>query len=191
MEDQRGVNRQPAAATIQLRFYTELNDFLPPAQRGATLTLRVDRRSSVKHVIEARGVPHPEVDLILVNGHPVDFNYLVHNGDRISVYPVFEALDIGGVTRLRAAPLREVRFVLDTHLGKLAVYLRMLGFDTLYRRDFGDDELAAIAAGEGRILLTKDRGLLKRKLVTHGYCVRATDRQAQVREVMQRFDLCG
>ena len=129
--------------------------------------------------------------LIVVNGVSVDFTYLVQEGDRVSVYPVFEALDVTPLVRVRPEPLREPRFVLDTHLGRLAAYLRMLGFDTLYQNDYPDEELARISSQEGRILLTRDRGLLKRSAVTHGYCVRETDPREQVREVLQRFDLFG
>src|SRR5262249_31383318 len=150
------------------RFYAELNDFLPPGRRGVTFTYSFEGSPSIKDLIEALGVPHTEVDLILVNGESVDFAYRVREGDRISVYPVFESLDITPLLRVRPRPLRETRFVLDTHLGRLAAYLRLLGFDTLYRNDAGDDELARISSGEGRILLTRDRGLLKRSQVTHG-----------------------
>jgi uncharacterized protein with PIN domain/sulfur carrier protein ThiS len=148
-------------------------------------------RASVKDMIESLGVPHTEVEVILVNDSPVDFSYIVQDGDRISVYPIFESFDISPLVRLRPRPLREPKFVLDTHLGKLAAYLRILGFDTLYRNDYPDEELARVSAEEKRILLTKDRGLLKRRLVTHGYCVRATDPKQQVKEVLERFDLFG
>ena len=143
----------------------------------------------MKDVIESLGVPHTEVDLILVNGASVGFDYLVRDGDRVSVYPVFESLDITPLVRVRPQPLRETRFVLDIHLGKLAVFLRMLGFDSLYRNDYRDDELARISHAEGRILLTRDRGLLKRSLVTHGYLVRSDDPREQLAEVIHRFDL--
>ena len=172
-----------------LRFYEELNDFLPAARRKTTFVHFFQGRHSIKDLIEALGVPHAEVDLILVNGVSVDFAYIVQDGDRISVYPVFEALDITPLVRLRPRPLREPRFVLDTHLGQLATYLRLLGFDTLYDADCPDETLAHLSASEKRILLTKDRGLLQRRLVTHGYCVRATRPRQQVREVLERFDL--
>jgi hypothetical protein len=140
-------------------------------------------------MIQALGVPHTEVDLILVNGQSVDFSYLVQDGDCISVYPVFEAIDITPVVRVRPQPLREPRFVLDVHLGRLAGYLRMLGFDTLYRNDYADQELAHISSSQGRILLTRDRGLLKRSIVSHGYCLRATNPRQQLAEILRRFDL--
>lgn len=173
------------------RFYAELNDFLPPERRMVTFVHRFDAPASVKDMIEALGVPHTEVDLILANGQSVGFGYLVQDGDRISVYPMFESLDIAPVLRVRPQPLRQARFVLDTHLGKLAAYLRLLGFDSFYRNDASDDELARLSVQERRILLTRDRGLLKRSEVTHGYCVRSTDPREQVAEVIRRFDLSG
>jgi uncharacterized protein with PIN domain len=172
-----------------VRFYAELNDFLAPWRRSRTTSYSFDVSGSVKDLIEALGVPHTEVDLVLANGESVDFSYRVKNGDRISVYPEFEALDLTPLVRLRPQPLRDVRFVADTHLGRLAAYLRMVGFDTAYRSDCVDEELARISANEKRILLTRDRGLLKRNIVTRGYCVRRTNPREQLAEILQRFDL--
>lgn len=146
---------------------------------------------TVKHLIEMLGVPHPEVDLILVNGQSVDFDYLVRGGDRVSVYPVFESVDIRGISKVRPEPLRSPRFVLDNHLGRLAGYLRLLGFDCLYRNDYQDRELAEISARQERILLTRDRGLLKRKIVTRGYLVRSDQPLKQAEEIIRRFDLAS
>ena len=175
--------------TVQIRFYEELNDFLPPERRKVAFEQRFKQQGSIKDMIEALGVPHTEVDLILVNGRSVDFDYAVQDGDRVSVYPVFESLDITPVTRLRPVPLRTTRFILDTHLGRLAAYLRLFGFDTLYRNDYDDRTLADTSAGEHRILLTRDKQLLMRKQITHGYYVRATHPQKQLLEVLTRFDL--
>ncbi len=184
-------NRSPLRYTATFRFYAELNDFLPPESRQRDIEYFFNLPASVKYGIESLGVPHPEVDLILVNGQSVDFGYLVQNGDRISVYPVFESVDIGPLVRVRPQPLREPRFVLDVHLGRLANYLRMLGFDTLYRNNYADEELAQISSTQHRILLTRDRGLLKRSIVTHGYCLRTTAPKEQLAEVLHRFDLLG
>lgn len=174
-----------------IRFYAELNDFLPPERRNRTTSYAFTVSGSVKDMIEALGVPHTEIDLILANGESVDFSYRVQHGDRISVYPVFEAIDISPLVRLRPQPLRDPRFVVDTHLGRLTAYLRMVGFDTAYRHEHDDEGLAKISANERRILLTRDRGLLKRNLVIRGYCVRATNPREQLIEVLQRFDLVG
>ena len=137
------------------RFYAELNDFLPPERRFTEFAYSFLDAAPVKDRIESFGVPHVEVDLILANGQSVDFAYRVQDGDRISIYPVFEAFDIAGLTRLRPEPLRDPRFVLDVHLGRLAAYLRMLGFDTLYQNHCADERLAEISQSEHRILLTR------------------------------------
>ena len=140
-------------------------------------------------MIESLGIPHPEIELILANGGPIDFSYLVQDGDRIAVYPFFTVLTPDASHRVRPAPLDPPRFVLDVHLGQLARYLRMLGFDTLYRNNFDDEALARISSTEQRILLTRDRGLLKRSLVVYGYCLRTTRPRQQLLDVLYRFDL--
>ena len=173
------------------RFYAELNDFLAPHRRFIAFPCACNGRSTIKDLIESLGVPHTEVDLILANGESVDFSYRVQEGDRVSVYPVFEALDVSSLVRVRPEPLRQTRFVLDTHLGRLAAYLRMLGFDTAYRNRCTDEELARAASGEHRILLTRDIGLLKRSAVTHGHWIRETRPRLQLAEVVERFDLSG
>jgi hypothetical protein len=140
-------------------------------------------------MIEALGVPHTEVELILVNGESVDFSRQLEDGDRVTVYPRFEAMDVTPLLRVRDTPLRETRFVADAHLGGLAHMLRMLGFDTLYDNHFHDDEIVAISEQDGRIVLTRDRELLKRRAVTHGCYVHALKSEAQLREVVERLDL--
>jgi len=174
---------------VALRFYEELNDFLPAALRKVDIPHTFDRRASVKDMIESLGVPHTEVDIILVNGRSVDFSYIVQDGDRISVYPVFESLDISPLLRLRPAPLRSPAFVLDSNLGRLARYLRLLGFDCLYQNDYDDDTVATIADSEQRIVLTRDRALLQRRIITRGYFIREVQPRLQVKEVLARFDL--
>jgi uncharacterized protein with PIN domain len=134
-------------------------------------------------------VPHPEIEAILVNTKAVDFSYIVQDGDSIQVYPVSASKEILSPISLRPQLPTILRFVLDVHLGKLAASVRMLGFDTLYRNDYDDQELAQISASEQRILLTRDKGLLMRSLVTFGYYVRATNPEQQIVEVMRRYDL--
>jgi hypothetical protein len=178
--------REPA----YFRFYAGLNDFLSPEQRGRAFPQPPYERQSVKHLIESLGAPHTEVELILANGRAVDFDYLVQPGDRIAVYPHFHRLDLGVLARLRPPPPAPPRFLLDIHLGRLAAYLRLLGFDTRYPDGNHDDaDLAQIAHDENRILLTRDRGLLKRSLVRHGYCLRTRDSRDQLQAVLRRFDL--
>jgi len=175
--------------TAQIRFYAHLNDFLAPRRRQVTFAHPFDGAPSVKDMIESLGVPHTEVGLILANGDPVDFNYHVANGDRLSIYPPFEHLQLPDEWRIQPAAPSAARFVCDVHLGRLAAYLRMIGFDTLFPEDYRDEELARISSEEDRILLTRDRGLLKRSIVQRGYSVRATDPWQQLEEVIKRFDL--
>jgi len=172
-----------------IRCYAELNDFLARERRQVAFDHAWDGRASVKDLLEGLGVPHGEVDLLLVNGESSDFDRLVEDGDRVAAYPVFEAFDIASETKVRPEPLRETRFVLDVHLGRLAAFLRLAGFDALYRRDCADSDLAAISAALKRILLSRDQALLKRRIVTHGYYVRSTDPAQQLAEVVRRFDL--
>jgi len=171
------------------RFYAELNDLLPAHCRFRTFAHPCDGQSTVKDMIESLGVPHTEVDLILVNGESAAFSQRVQNGDRVSVYPVFESIDISPVARVRPEPLRQTRFILDSHLGRLAAYLRALGFDTRYENHSPDEDLARISRDEHRILLTRDAGLLKRSAVTHGHLMRETSPRLQLAEVVERFDL--
>ena len=171
------------------RFYEELNDFLAPERRKQDIEYRFRDRPAIKDPIETLGVPHSEVDLILINGESVGFDQPLRDGDRVAVYPVFESLDISPLQRLRPAPLRRTAFVVDVNLGKLARRLRMLGFDTAWRNDYADREIVQIARREHRILLTRDRRLLFRREVTHGYWVRADNPATQVDEVLARLDL--
>ncbi len=174
---------------IYLRFYEELNDFLPRIIQKKEYAVKDLGKRTVKDLIEAQGVPHSEVDLILVNGESVNFNYIVKNNDHISVYPMFESLDISTVTKLREKPLRDPRFILDVHLGKLARYLRLLGFDTVYSNLYNDEEIAVQSYIEKRILLTRDKGILKRSEVIKGYWLRSEKPREQVHEILRRFDL--
>ena len=179
-------------ATVHLRFYSELQDCLPASRtrRGAGgFDHAFGGQVSVKDMMESLGVPHTEVDLILANGDSVDFSYRVRDGDRIGVYPRFESIDVGPILRVRPRPLPTLRFVLDVHLGKLASFLRLLGFDSHYRRDFEDESLAHLSYTERRVLLTRDRGLLKRSQVTYGYWIRETSPRLQLMEVVRRFGL--
>jgi len=177
---------------VSVRCYQELNDFLPPAlqaEGGRPFPVRLHPGETVISLVESLGIPHTEVDLVLVNGRSVGFHERLAAGDRVSVYPVFESLDISALSRVRPRPLREVRFVLDVHLGRLARLLRLAGFDSLYANDLGDQTLSRLSRTQHRVLLTRDRGLLKRSEVTHGYCVRSVDPPAQLAEVITRFDL--
>lgn len=174
---------------VAFRFYEELNDFLPFNFRKKRFEYAIATNTSVKDSIEALGVPHTEIDLILVNGNSAGFTYNLKNGDYVSVYPKFERFDISGLTKIRPEPLREIKFILDVHLGKLSKYLRLLGFDTLYNNSLDDPEIIETAQHEKRIILTRDFGILKNGNVTHGYWLRSQDSKEQLKEVIQRFGL--
>jgi len=173
----------------EFRFYEELNDFLPPARRKCGFVHRFTDTPSVKDTVEALGVPHTEIDVILVDGESVGFGHRLRGGERVAVYPVFERLDVSPLVRLRPAPLRVTRFIADVHLGTLARYLRLLGFDTVWRNDLGDEEIIDRALAERRIILTRDIGILRNGRVTHGYWLRSTDPVAQLEEVVRALQL--
>ena len=176
---------------VTLRFYAELNDFLPPERRARDWTLTCEARAPVRHLIEGCGVPHTEVELILRNGESIGLEARAADGDRIAVYPMFEAFDVRPLLRLRPTPLRQPRFLADAHFGALARGLRMLGFDTLWHNDLGDAALVRLATEEGRTVLTRDRRLLMRRGVTHGCYVPQGPTDAQLGALVQRLQLCG
>lgn len=177
--------------SAEFRFYEELNDFLPAEYRKVSFARTFHGTPAVRDVIQAIGVPHTAIDLLLVDGHSVSFEHRLRGGERVAVYPVFERLDIGPLLHLRPQPLRRTRFILDVHLGRLARYLRMLGFDTTWQRDWGDSEIIDRALEEGRIILTRDVGILKQKRVTHGYWLRSIRPVQQLAEVVHALDLEG
>jgi uncharacterized protein with PIN domain len=158
-------------------FVGELNELLPHNRKDIRFTLEFAPHQSLKHLIESLSVPHTEIGEVLVNGEPMDVNFRLHEGDQVVVYPADSALE------------GEACFLLDNHLGQLATYLRMLGFDCLYRNDYQDEELARVSVEEQRVLLTRDRRLLMRKAIRHGYCIHQTDPRRQAGEVLRRFKL--
>ena len=172
---------------VSVRAYGPLNDLLPPLRQQTAFGHAFEGRESVKDLIEGLGIPHPEIDLILVDGEPVAFDYIVEDGDRIAVFPRFESINIDEVTKVRS-PVSSLRFLLDGHLGKLSRYMRLVGLDAECPADAADADLAALAARDRRIVLTRDRGLLKRRAVSRGYWVRATLPHRQLIEVLHRFD---
>ena len=173
----------------EFRFYEELNDFLPAEQHKISFRSPFYGNPSVKDTIQAMGVPHTAIDLILVDGQSVGFSHRLRGGERVAVYPVFERLDISPVIHLRPRPLRCTRFILDVHLGKLARYLRMLGFDAAYKRDWDDVTIIDLSLQQQRIILTRDMGILKQSRVTHGYWLRHDEPLQQLREVLLALDL--
>lgn len=175
--------------TVTFRFYGNLNDFLPGDRRNTLVEQRMIDHAAVKHPIESLGIPHTEIGAILVNRQAVDFTCRLNDGDRVEAYPPEVVHLLPAHVPLRPPTPAPVTFVADTHLGQLAAYLRLLGFDTLYRNDYDDHGLASISAGQGRVLLTRDRGLLKHSQVVHGYCVRESAPRQQVVSVLRRYRL--
>jgi uncharacterized protein with PIN domain len=176
---------------VIVRFYAELNDHLPYSQRMRPQPVVLGNGATVRSFLETTGVPLNEVDLVLVNGEPVSVACVLSDGDRVSVYPVFESFDIRRVTKIREVPLRTTRFVLDTHLGKLGSFLRMLGFDALYQNTFNDHALIRISNEEARVLLSRDRLLVSNASLTRAYGVKETNPRRQLVEILRRFDLAG
>lgn len=176
-------------AQIGIRFYQPLNDFIAPALDDTEIIHNFERKASVKDMIESFNVPHTEVGRISVNGVAVGFNYIVQDGDRIEVFPAGESFSAMSAQQLRPPLSQPPQFVIDSNLGRLARYLRLLGFDCLYRNNYNDDTIARIASEQHRVVLTRDRLLLRRKIVTHGYFVRADKPKIQTREVLKRFAL--
>ncbi len=181
---------------VYLRFYGPLKDFLTGEHLtcdffgiSSCFVYQYRGRQTTRDIIEAQGVPHTAVDLILLEGEPVDFSYLVNSGDYLSIYPVWRSLKLDDEYSLTPELPVEIKFVLDSHLGKLASYLRMLGFDSLYRNDFLDPELARLSSETSRILLTRDRGLLRRRQVKLAYFIRSDFPADQLEEVLERFEL--
>jgi len=164
-------------STAYFLFFGRLNDFLTREQRQQPLSVDFRGRQSIKHLAESLGVPHPEIGQVQVNGQEGTLDTITQDGDHVDVRSIPNGYAL------------EPRFVLDNHLGRLAAYLRMLGFDCLYQNDYEDAELAETVQREGRILLSRDRRLLMRKVVIHGYCPRSLDPIEQLSEIIQRFDL--
>ncbi|PXW85197.1 hypothetical protein C8R34_12121 [Nitrosomonas sp. Nm84] len=176
-------------ARIRLHFYQSLNDFVERALRDTEIIHHLDRKASIKDMIESFHVPHTEIELILVNGIAVNFNYIVQCGDEIQVYPVSEHSTVATLLPLRPTLMRPPLFLVDVNLGRLARYLRLLGFDCWYRNDYDDATVARIAGEQQRTVLTRDRTLLQRRVITYGYFVRASLPKIQTQEVLKRFDL--
>jgi uncharacterized protein len=172
-----------------VRCYGPLNDFLPPAKRQTTRQWAFAEGASIKDLVESLGVPHTEIEYLLVDGRPVAFSYGVRAGDRVAVYPRFRTLDPGAAPGLGPPAQPEPRFVADVHLGRLAAYLRLAGFDVAYRNDYDDSELVAISVSQDRTILTRDVGVLKHGAVKRGSFVRETHPGRQLVEVLRRFDL--
>lgn len=175
--------------TASFHFHGALNDFLPKRRRGSAILYIFRGAPAIKDSIEALGVPHPEVDVILVNHKIVAFSYLLQEDDVVEVYPVEaeRSWPVGYTLEEKNQPPH--RFELDVHLGTLAKSMRMLGLDTYYETDLTDAAIARIAAEEERVVLTRDVGLLKQKSITWGYWLRSQHTEKQLEEVIRRYSL--
>jgi uncharacterized protein with PIN domain len=173
--------------TVRLNFHGDLGFFLRSKTGNKIVERRLGEKTSVKDVIESCGVPHPEIDLILVNKQPVGFSHILERERDIDVYPVQSQPTLFHENRLQVHHL--TRFLADGHLGKLARDLRLLGFDVVYDRDAQDRQLLAVMKIDNRALLTRDRWLLMHKIVRHGYYPRSQDAAEQTIGVIRRFDL--
>lgn len=182
------MNNTKPSYQANFRFIAELNEFLKPTYRYQRIAYRFTHSPGIKDPIEAMGVPHTDVEQIVVDGRGVTFSYRLCHGDQVTVYPALANSDIKPPIQLRP-PLHKVRFVLDVHLGKLARILRMLGFDALYSNAYEDRELVNITEGEQRILLTRDRRLLFHRRVVYGHYVHHCHAEQQAREVLRHFQL--
>ena len=176
---------------LTVRLHGVLNDFVAPERRGQAFTHELQGSPSVKDLIESLGPPHPEVDVVCVDGEPVGFGHRAEEGTRLDVYPALAPAAARVAQEARVGPpLPDMpRFILDVGLGRLSGFLRMLGFDTLWRNDYADDQLARLSRDEARVLLTRDLGVLKRSEVVQGYYPRATDPAHQLVEVVRRYGL--
>jgi uncharacterized protein with PIN domain len=163
----------------RFRFFEELNDFLPRERKGTAFSTPCARAATTKHMIEALGVPHTEVGRLLVNGEAAGLERMLEEGDDVAVYPQ------------RSHAAGAIRFVADAHLGGLARLLRMAGFDTLYDNGYQDEEIVAIAGGEDRTVLTRDRELLKRRELEQGCYLHTIRPEAQLRELFERLGLAA
>jgi uncharacterized protein len=173
--------------SVLISFHDGLDYFLKPDQRGhQPIRRRVDRRTSVKDLIESCGIPHPEVDLILVDKRQVEFPFRIEIKCITDVYPFSSERAASGLQARGVS-----RFVADGHLGKLVRDLRLLGIDVDYRNDVDDRDLLTIMQREKRALLTRDRPLLMHRIVKDGFFPRSQKPIEQTVETIRRFELAA
>lgn len=171
---------------INIKFYSSLNKLLKKGRRDKELSLELKLRQSVKDLIEAQGIPHTEIGLIIIDGKREESSYILKDGQKVEVYPAFNDIKEPKFQNMIEYPKK---FILDVHLGKLAKYLRIFGIDTLYENYYSDEEIVETALKEGRVVLTRDRGVLKRKAVKYGYLIKSDESKEQLREIFLNFDL--
>jgi len=171
----------------EICFWGRLRRLLP--RDAGCCEYRFSGRPAIKDSIEALGTPHTEVDRIIVAGRSVDFSYQLQDGDSVAVYPFGVLAASGSDVVLSPPPPETIGFILDVHLGKLARWLRLLGFDCRYRNDYSDPQIISQALAENLIILTCDRGILKHACVEQGYLIASQKVSEQVGEVLERYQL--
>ena len=183
----RELRGSAGSFTVRLNFHGALDFFLGSKSSSRIVNRSLREKTSVKDIIESCGVPHPEVDLILLDGQPVDFAYVVERDLEADVYPVRYTPTFFPKNRLQTS--RVERFTADCHLGKMVHNLRLVGIDVTYDPAADDQQLLRTATTENRALLTRDRRLLMHAIVRDGYYLRSQDPLNQTIEVLRRFDL--
>ena len=173
-----------------LIFHEDLRNIVEkPLGPGGVFHYNAQSHASVKDVIESLGVPHTEVDRLTANGKDVSFSFILEDGDHVEIFPVPCPVDLSVPNLLRPEPLHDIRFTVDVNVAKLAMFLRMAGFDVFYENSADDEKLARVSHDEKRVLLTRDKRLLKRKIVMFGRLIRSEIPEEQFRETMRIFDL--
>jgi len=175
--------------TATFRFYEELFDFLPNNRKKVDFEAKLNGRQSIKEIIKEFGVPPTEVDLILINGKSVDFNYIIKAGDRVSVYPVFESFNIQNISLLRSFPLRRIQLIADIHMEKIVKPMRMLGFDIDFNGSYTTQDIIEKSIQEKRIILTTRKELKRSKSVTHCIVIPQDTTKKQIKYVMEHLDV--
>lgn len=176
----------------ELRFYEELNRFLPQDERKKTQIFCWKGDCRLWEALQAFSVPLDEIDLAIANDKSVSFNYHLKDGDRIALYPVFESLDISSIIRLRKKPLRKIAFILERRLDKLADYLEELGIEVSRYLSSEADEaemIIRLCQKKNRIFLTQKKEIFYCNEITHAYLIRSQQPKWQLREVLRRFQL--
>lgn len=175
--------------SVYFRFYEELNDYLPEGKRKVRFEYSFSEAISLQEALQSMEIPPDEIDLILVNQQSEGLDYMLQDGDSISIYPVFELFDLSGISQLREKPLRNPTFICDVHLGRLGKYLRMLGWDTLYSNQYTPDDLISVSCQEKRIILSRNYQLTRHKKVTRSYWIRSSDPLEQIKDLINKLDL--
>lgn len=175
--------------TVIFRFYEELNDYLPKSQRKRDIEVELAEPTPLASVVKALGVPLAEVDLLLVNGASVHFDAVLKSGDRVSVFPVFERLNIEKVTQVRARPLRRPRFVAEADLYDLSALLRRAGMDVICLPHGSDQEILNLSLNERRIILTRHKAVVQLPGVTHAVLIHSELAADQMRELVKKLDI--